>query len=52
MLTEEVVVYCLTLLALRPHEVPDEVVVYLAEHHPFLRGSELLPEISLNLPQS
>lgn len=37
-LADEVVVYCLTLLALRPHEVPEEVVIYLAEHHPFLKG--------------
>jgi len=35
---EAVLAYCLTYLALRPGQVPPEVVIYLAEHHPLLRG--------------
>lgn len=38
--TDEVVItYCLVCLALRPESVPDEVIIYLAEHHPLLQGT-------------
>ena len=35
---EATLTYCLTYLALRPKQVPVEVVIYLAEHHPLLKG--------------
>lgn len=43
--TDEVVIYCLTLLARRPSEVPDEVVAYLAERLPYLWGKGVIGEV-------
>lgn len=35
---DEAVIYCLVCLAIRPEEVPTDVVIYLAEHCPLLKG--------------
>lgn len=44
-LPDEVVIYCLTLMARRPHEVPSEVVAYLAERLPYLWGTGVIEEV-------